>query len=258
MKAIATSFIALLLMGILLIVSLPYIKGEKEFFSSEDEQLKQVADAEMKSDESEDKKKSVKTVKADQKVETQELPEGLKQDTFDEVKRNLEEKSKLSSSELEEYIAYLQLMGLIAYLDYYEELYDIDVYSFYDISVDNVESYTIDDIDMSDYENDDEIEEEVLYNESDDYEETAEEFEDTSSDWEEDTGNTEEIETVEDDEDIATAEEELTEEATEEVFDEETTEEDLYEEESSEEIIEEETVELEETLGESDEITELE
>lgn len=78
------------------------------------------------------------------------LPENLDQKKFDEISKNIQKKSEASPEELEAYIAYLKLMGLLAYLDAYETMYGLDdIYDYYDIEETNPDDYNFDDYDFS-------------------------------------------------------------------------------------------------------------
>ena len=68
---------------------------------------------------------------------------------YNEISQKIKEKSEISSEALEEYIAYLQLMGLLSYLEYYESQNNIDINQYYDLSEENINHYT--DNDFIDY-----------------------------------------------------------------------------------------------------------
>lgn len=96
---------------------------------------------------------------------------------YNEISQKIKEKSEISSEALEEYIAYLQIMGLLAYLEYYEMENDIDIYSYFDLSEDNINLYTEDD--FSDY---DDLIDESKYDDSDDSDTYVDPSEDVSED----------------------------------------------------------------------------
>ena len=161
--------------------------------------------------------------KQPEKSETATLPEDLDQKKLDEISKNIEEKSKISKEELEAYLAYLRLMGFIAYLDAYEALYGIDdIYGYYEVEETDPSDYNFDDYDFEDYEEDD-----VDSSESD-----TEEWTDTEEDYDIE----EEYDTESEEEDT---DEPVTEESIEESIEEETIEDETIEEESSEEEPEE-------------------
>ncbi|MGK0555283.1 DUF5780 domain-containing protein [Macrococcus capreoli] len=96
------------------------------------------------------KDKKVESSKEDKAKEKSTLPKDLNQDKFDEVSKNIEEKSKVSKEELEAYLAYLKLAGLLAYLDAYEAMNGIDdIYDYYDVEQTDPSEYDFNDYDFS-------------------------------------------------------------------------------------------------------------
>lgn len=75
--------------------------------------------------------------------------ENIDPEKYDEISQKIKEKSEISSEALEEYIAYLQLMGLLSYLEYYESQNNIDINQYYDLSEENINHYT--ENDFTDY-----------------------------------------------------------------------------------------------------------
>lgn len=98
---------------------------------------------------------------------------------YNEISQKIKEKNEISSEALEEYIAYLQLMGLLSYLEYYESQNNIDINQYYDLSEKNINHYTENDFidyeDSYDYENSDDsyddsyVEDEALEEEPEEY-----------------------------------------------------------------------------------------
>ena len=126
------------------------------------------------------------------------LPENLDQKKFDEISKNIQKKSEASPEELEAYIAYLKVMGLLAYLDAYEAMYGLDdIYNYYDIEETNPDDYNFDDYDFSsEYDDSSEYSDES-YDDTYDTEETPNEYSDeenyedtTESSTDEYTGET--------------------------------------------------------------------
>ncbi|WP_414048743.1 DUF5780 domain-containing protein [Macrococcus animalis] len=152
---------------------------------------------------------------------------------YDEISKNIKEKSEISSEALEEYIAYLQIMGLLAYLEYYEMENDIDIYSYYDLSEDHINLYTEDD--FTDYE--DEIDESEYDYSDDSYESDSEPIEEN---YEESEDEFIEEETIEEDT------KDYYEEESEESYD------DSYDEENSEESYDETELTEDDYIEEND------
>lgn len=101
--------------------------------------------------------------KQHEKVEGKELPKDLDQKKFDEISKNVKAQSEISKEELDEYLAYIELMGLLAYLDTYEELYSIeDVYGYYEIDEVNPGEYNFDEYDFEDYGYDEPVESDTV------------------------------------------------------------------------------------------------
>ncbi|UTH15864.1 DUF5780 domain-containing protein [Macrococcus epidermidis] len=105
--------------------------------------------------------------------------ENIDPEKYNEISQKIKEKSEISSEALEEYIAYLQLMGLLSYLEYYESQNNIDINQYYDLSEENINHYTENDFtdyeDSYDYENSDDyyddsyVEDELLEEEPEEY-----------------------------------------------------------------------------------------
>ncbi|WP_414052195.1 DUF5780 domain-containing protein [Macrococcus animalis] len=176
------------------------------------------------------------------KVKT-DVANNIDPNQYDEISKNIKEKSKISSEALEEYIAYLQIMGLYAYLEYYEMENDIDIYSYYDLSEDHINLYTEDD--FTDYE--DEIDES-----EDDYSDDSDLNDDSSEDVSKDTYDDSYDEYTEDEAVEETIDDEYEEES-EESYDESY--DDSYDEENSEESYDETELTEDEYIEEENEFS---
>ncbi|WP_414042349.1 DUF5780 domain-containing protein [Macrococcus sp. EM39E] len=171
------------------------------------------------------------TLEETNKVKT-DVANHIDPNQYDEISKNIKAKSEISSEALEEYIAYLQIMGFFAYLEYYEMENDIDIYSYYDLSEDHINLYTEDD--FTDYE--DAIDESEYDYSDDSYETDSEPIEEN---YEESEDEFIEEETIE--EDTKDYYEEESEESYDDSYDEENSEESYDETEFTEdEYIEEE------------------
>lgn len=130
---------------------------------------------------------------------------------YNEISQKIKEKSEISSEALEEYIAYLQLMGLLSYLEYYESENNIDINQYYDLSEENINHYTENDFsdyddsyDVEDYEYvDDSYEDSYTEDESLEEETTEEYYEEDIDDSYEDSYEEEETEEYYDEADVS-------------------------------------------------------
>ncbi|WP_414050582.1 DUF5780 domain-containing protein [Macrococcus animalis] len=172
------------------------------------------------------------TLEETNKVKT-DVVNHINPNQYDEISKNIKAKSEISSEALEEYIAYLQIMGLFAYLEYYEMENDIDIYSYYDLSEDHINLYTEDD--FTDYE--DAIDESEYDYSDDSYETDSEPIEEN---YEESEDEFIEEETIEEDT------KDYYEEESEESYD------DSYDEENSEESYDETELTEDDYIEEND------
>lgn len=117
-----------------------------------------------------------KPAKPEEKAELAKQIDPVK---YEEISKKIKEKSEISSKALEEYIAYLEIMGLLAYIDYYEMENNIDIYNYYDLSEENINLYTEDD--FTDYEDTIDVTDEES-NDDTTYDDTVEEYTDENVD----------------------------------------------------------------------------
>lgn len=134
------------------------------------------------------------------KVENNQT-ENIDPEKYNEISQKIKEKSEISSEALEEYIAYLQLMGLLSYLEYYESQNNIDINQYYDLSEENINHYTENDFtdyeDSYDYYDDSYVEDESLEEEPEEY------YEEDIDDSYEDSYYEEETEETYDESDVS-------------------------------------------------------
>lgn len=127
--------------------------------------------------------------------------ENIDPEKYNEISQKIKEKSEISSEALEEYIAYLQLMGLLSYLEYYELQNNIDINQYYDLSEENINHYTENDFtdydDSYDYYDDSYVEDESLEEEPEEY------YEEDIDDSYEDSYYEEETEETYDESDVS-------------------------------------------------------
>ncbi|RAI80149.1 hypothetical protein BFS35_010210 [Macrococcoides goetzii] len=127
--------------------------------------------------------------------------ENIDPEKYNEISQKIKEKSEISSEALEEYIAYLQLMGLLSYLEYYESQNNIDINQYYDLSEENINHYTENDFtdyeDSYDYYDDSYVEDESLEEEPEEY------YEEDIDDSYEDSYYEEETEETYDESDVS-------------------------------------------------------
>lgn len=133
--------------------------------------------------------------------------ENIDPEKYNEISQKIKEKSEISSEALEEYIAYLQLMGLLSYLEYYESQNNIDINQYYDLSEENINHYTENDFtdyeDSYDYENSDDYYDDSYVEDESLEEEPEEYYEEDIDDSYEDSYYEEETEETYDESDVS-------------------------------------------------------
>ncbi|TDM39377.1 hypothetical protein ETI10_11265 [Macrococcoides goetzii] len=133
--------------------------------------------------------------------------ENIDPEKYNEISQKIKEKSEISSEALEEYIAYLQLMGLLSYLEYYESQNNIDINQYYDLSEENINHYTENDFtdyeDSYDYENSDDYYDDSYVEDESLEEEPKEYYEEDIDDSYEDSYYEEETEETYDESDVS-------------------------------------------------------